>query len=188
MAHSHPEVPRFSKYQHHHWGSQNATKPICLSHTVPQTRSFLDLLHQGSRTGRVSGGAAETLLGAAREGKEGQQACHLWLHKGKWKEGRTPLCGTSSCGEAGPLGIPVPGQCQHPCWDSRHVSQEWSVGGVALHVRSFTCWSFPSVDIAYRSSVWLRVFPEAVCLASSSEACCVRYGQSYVHSSLTISS
>lgn len=96
------------------------------------------------------------------------------------------MCGTSSCGEAGPLGIPVPGQCQHPCWDSRHASQEPSLGGAALHVRSFTCWSFPSMDIAYRISVWLRVFPEAVCLASSSEACRVRYCQSHLHTSLMI--
>lgn len=38
----------------------------------------------------MSGGAAETLLGAAGEGKEGHQACPLWLHKGKWKEGELP--------------------------------------------------------------------------------------------------
>lgn len=30
--------------------------------------------------------------------------------------------------------------------------------GAALHVRSFTCWSSPSIDIAYRSSVWVREF------------------------------
>lgn len=98
------------------------------------------------------------MLGAAGEGKEGHPGLSPVAPQGQVEGRRAPLCGTSSRGEAGPLGIPVPGQCQHPRWDSRHESREPSLGGAALHVRSFTCWSFPSVDIAYRSSVWLREF------------------------------
>lgn len=36
---------------------------------------------------------------------------------------------TSSCGEAGPLGIPAPGKYQRRYWGSRHEAQEQTLRG-----------------------------------------------------------